>query len=61
MANTQAMKVKLKGFALIRDKDGKPKIDNWKKCPDEIKLMLTEEERAYFKKQDELLNNARFE
>lgn len=48
--NVTAQKVKLKGFALIRDKNGKPKIDDYENCPKEIKAMLTDEERNFFEK-----------
>ena len=50
MIETKAQKIILKGFALIRDKNGKPKIDDYKSCPDEIKAMLTKEEREEFEK-----------
>ena len=35
---------KWKGFALVRDKDGRPKIDDPATLPEEIKEMLTDEE-----------------
>jgi hypothetical protein len=36
-----------KGVALVRDKDGNPKIDgDPRNLPPEIQLMLTEEERS---------------
>ena len=41
---------KFKGFALIRDKNGKPKIDDYKNCPQEIKAMLTKTEKQEFEK-----------
>jgi len=48
--NVTAKKTVLKGFALIRDKYGKPKIDDYKNCPAEIKAMLTNEERQILEK-----------
>jgi len=41
---------KFKGFALIRDKNGKPKIDDYKNCPQEIKNMLTKTEKEELEK-----------
>ena len=38
---------KWRGFALVRDKDGNPKIDDPATLPDEIKELLTDDE--YFK------------
>jgi hypothetical protein len=48
--NVTAQKTELKGYALIRDKNGKPKIDDYENCPEAIKLMLTDEERQHFEK-----------
>jgi len=48
----QAPPGKFKAFALVRDKDGKPKIDDPKNCPPEILEMLTDEEK------EELFNGA---
>lgn len=48
--NVAAKKPVLKGFALVRDKDGKPKIDDYKNCPDEIKALLTLKEKEEFEK-----------
>ena len=45
-----AGKAKLKGFGLVRDKNGKPKIDDYKNCPQEIKDMLTKKEKEEFEK-----------
>lgn len=47
---TKATKAKLKGFGLVRDKNGKPKIDDYKNCPQEIKDMLTQKEKEEFEK-----------
>ena len=41
---------KFKGFVLIRDKNGKPKIDDYKNCPQEIKNMLTKTEKEELEK-----------
>ena len=46
----KAGKAKLKGFGLVRDKNGKPKIDDYKNCPQELKDMLTKQEREEFEK-----------
>ena len=35
---------KFKGFGLVRDKDGKPKIDNPATLPQQLKDMLTDAE-----------------
>jgi len=43
--DVNAKPFEFKGFALVRDKNGKPKIDDYKNCPDEIKAMLTNQER----------------
>ncbi len=40
-----ALKVEARLFALVRDKDGRPKIDNPETLPPEIRAMLTPEER----------------
>jgi len=48
--NIKATPQKFKGFALIRDKNGNPKIDDYKNCPDEIKQQLTKTEREEFEK-----------
>ena len=40
-----AGKAKLKGFVLLRDKNGKPKFDDYENCPKEIKDLLTETEK----------------
>lgn len=47
---TVATKAKMKGFGLVRDKNGKPKIDDYKNCPQEIKDMLTKKEKEEFEK-----------
>ena len=44
------VKAKIKGFGLVRDKNGKPKIDDYKNCPQEIKDMLTKQEQEEFEK-----------
>lgn len=46
--DVMAGKVKLKGFGLVRDKDGKPKIDDYKNCSEVIKSMLTQEEKEVY-------------
>ena len=48
--DVSAKKAKFKGFALVRDKGGKPKIDDYKNCPEEIKAMLTQTEKEEFEK-----------
>lgn len=48
--DVNASKVKLTGFGLVRDKNGKPKISDYKNCPQEIKDLLTKEERKEFEK-----------
>ena len=44
MQNVGAQPGGFKGFALVRDKDGNPKIDNPETLPQQIKDMLTDEE-----------------
>lgn len=44
MANVKSATGKMKGYALVRDAQGKPKIDNIDTCPQEILDMLTKEE-----------------
>ena len=41
----QTLRGKIKAYALVRDKDGKPKIDNIKGIPSQIWEMLTEQEK----------------
>ena len=48
MAQAKAENVKTKGFGLVRDKNGNPKIDDYKNCPQEIKAMLTKTEIKEF-------------
>ncbi len=48
--NVNAEKTELKGFVLVRDKNGKPKIDDYKNCPDEIKALLTPAEKEELEK-----------
>lgn len=48
MIKANAAPGQFKGFILVRDKDGKPKIDDYNNCPREIKAMLTDEERKHF-------------
>lgn len=48
MIVTQAISGKFKGNGLVRDKDGKPKIDDYENCPEDIKALLTKEEREVF-------------
>ena len=45
MTSVTAPKIKLKGYALVRDEHGKPKIDNPMNLPKPIFDMLTEEEK----------------
>ena len=42
--NIGAQPGKFKGFGLVRDKNGKPKIDDPETLPQQIKDMLTDEE-----------------
>ena len=42
------LKAKVSGFMLVRDKDGKPKIDDPENIPREIFDMLTEKEQEDF-------------
>jgi len=47
---TKLLKPKVQMFALIRDKDGRPKVDgNPDDLPEAIKSMLTPEDWAYLK------------
>jgi len=50
MTEVNAKKTKFVGFGLIRDKNGKPKIDDYKNCPQQIKDMLTKNEIEEFEK-----------
>ena len=50
MIETKATPARMKGFALIRDKNGKPKIDNYETCHNEIKALLTKKEKEEFEK-----------
>jgi hypothetical protein len=45
----ETKKAKWKAFALIRDKDGKPKIDDKNNIPEQIWNMLTETEKQEIK------------
>ncbi len=45
MINVKAEKPTFKGFVLVRDKHGKPQIDEYHTCPDEIKALLTPQEK----------------
>ena len=45
-----AQKAKIRGFGLVRDKNGKPKFDDYKNCPQELKDMLTKQEKEEFEK-----------
>ena len=47
MSDIGAQRSGFKGYALIRDKDGNPRIDDPETLPQQIKDMLTDEE--YFK------------
>jgi len=38
---------KFKGYALVRDKDGHPKVDDLNSLPNEIKQQLTQEDWEY--------------
>lgn len=56
----QSMKVgkgKWKGYALVRDKYGKPKIDDIDNCPQQILDMLTPEELKELKDGSHTSNN----
>jgi hypothetical protein len=48
VSNVSACDTVIKGFGLVRDKDGKPKIDDPKNLPIEIYNMLTDEEKISF-------------
>lgn len=48
MANVKAGKARITGLGLVRDKNGKPKIDDYENCPQAIKNMLTDKERKEF-------------
>ena len=39
-----AIKPKVKGYGLVRNKNGEPQIEDIEKCPKEILAMLTKEE-----------------
>lgn len=41
-------KPKARLFGLVRDPSGRPKIDDWDRTPEEVKKMLTHEERLSF-------------
>lgn len=45
MTNVKAEDAKFKGYALVRDKNGKPKIDDPYSIPKPIFDMLTEQEK----------------
>lgn len=47
--NISAPKVKIKAFAIVRDKDGNPKVDNPDTLPKEIIDALSEKDKAYLK------------
>ena len=51
MQKVSATKIKMVSFGLVRDKNGKPKINDYENCSDEIKAMLTDEERQFFENQ----------
>ena len=44
---SSANKPKMKGYALIRDKNGRPKIDDINHIPKEIWEILTDEDKEY--------------
>lgn len=46
--NTSAVKFEIKALGLVRDAHGNPQIDDYSTCPDEIKDLLTQEERERF-------------
>jgi len=46
--NIKPEKIKIKAHALVRDKNGKPKIDNYATCPESIKAALTKQEKEEF-------------
>ncbi len=50
MINVKAEKPTFKGFVLVRDKNGKPKIDDYNNCPDERKALLTPAEKEELEK-----------
>ena len=48
LIETKAIKAKVQVYGLVRDKNGKPKINNYAECHDSIKALLTKEEREEF-------------
>ena len=44
MNKQQMPKPKMKAYGLVRDKNGKPKVDDINNCPPEILNMLTKQE-----------------
>ena len=49
---------KVKAFGILRDRKGRPKLDDWYNIPDEISVGLTDEDWDYIAmKRQELENN----
>ena len=48
MINVTAKDVKFQAYGLVRDKNGKPKVDDYANCHDKIKALLTKKEREDF-------------
>ena len=48
MIEVTAEKAKIEVYGLVRDKNGKPKIDNYAECHESIKALLTKKEREDF-------------
>lgn len=55
MNNTVAQPYKLKGFGLVRDKYGNPKVDDARLLTPEVLAMLTEDDIQYLKENDKWL------
>lgn len=47
MINTTAKTGTMKGYAIVRDKDGRPKFDNPHNIPKQILDVLTDDDKAY--------------
>ena len=48
MIDVIAKKAKIEVYGLVRDKNGKPKIENYEECHESIKALLTKTEREEF-------------
>jgi len=47
MQSVKSLPGKMKGYGIVRDKNGNPKIDNPEKLPKEILDSLSEQDRNY--------------